>query len=410
MPSTAARVFSTAPDNRIEVKGRLNVPLTQTLAASLSGALVKQDGYVDQIPTGQELGDHNNLVGKLAVRWKGEDQELNFTVDGTRTREAGAAFVLRGVFFGSAIFNPQNQPLLPPGSPQTPGFYTINPPADIPVDNFSLFHNYLATLVTNQGNCLGLGSPTYNPQGDQKNPNCYGNQYVGEAGKVSNGTLRSISNDNLWGTHLTYDWNITDTLRIKSITAYRHLQSQFQRDGDESPLTIYHLIDELSQHQFSEELQIEGESFAKTLKWVGGIYYFDENAVNPNIVDFAPVTALSGGESANEQHRRLRAGNLRRHEPASRSRPAVATHAIARHSLRINTFSTTREAHSRLACRCCRRSKSSATFSKFTPLLNGSYHLTAGCDGLRDLQPGIQIRRLHPTRIPASAGHTLVWT
>ncbi len=165
------------------------------------------------------------------------------------------------------------------------------------MDNFSLFHNYLATLVTNQGNCLGLGSPAYNPAGDQTNPNCYGTQYRGESNKVSYATLRSISNDNLWGTHLTYDWNITETLRVKSITAYRHLQSQFQRDGDESPLTIYHLIDQLSQHQFSEELQIEGESFAEALKWVGGVYYFDENAINPNIVDFAPVEALSGGES-----------------------------------------------------------------------------------------------------------------
>jgi iron complex outermembrane recepter protein len=103
-------------DNRIEVKGRLNVPLSPSLAASISGALIKQDGYVNQILTGQELGDHNNLVGKFALRWKGEDQELNFTVDGTRTREAGPAFVLRRVYFGSAIFNPGNQPLLPPRS------------------------------------------------------------------------------------------------------------------------------------------------------------------------------------------------------------------------------------------------------------------------------------------------------
>jgi iron complex outermembrane receptor protein len=285
-------------DDRVEVKTRLNVPLTSSLAASLSGAVIKQGGYVNQIATGEWLGNHNNLVGKLAVRWKGEAQELNFSIDGTRTRENGPAFVLKGVSFQSGIFNPRNLPLLPPGSPQTPGFYTINPPADIPVDNFALFNNYLATLVTKTGNCLGLGSPTYNPAGDQKNPACYGPQYFGASKLVSYGTLPSFSNDNLWGAHVTYDWNITDTLRLKSITAYRHLQSEFQRDGDESPLTIYHLIDRLSQHQVSEELQLEGESFDKALKWVGGVYAFSEDAVNPNIVDFAPVEALSGGEAA----------------------------------------------------------------------------------------------------------------
>ena len=284
-------------DDRVEIKSRLNVPLGRSLAASLSGAVIKQGGYVDQIATGEWLGNHNNLVGKLSVRWQGEGQELNFSVDGTRTRENGAAFVLKSVSFQSGIFNPRGLPLLPPGSPQTPGFYTINPPADIPVDNFSTFNNYLATLVSRTGNCLGLGSPSYNPAGDQKNPACYGPQYYGAARLVSYGTLGSFSNDNLWGAHVTYDWNITDTVRLKSITAYRHLQSAFQRDGDESPLTIYHLIDQLSQHQLSEELQLEGESLSNALKWVGGIYSFSEDSVNPNTVDFAPIEALSGGEA-----------------------------------------------------------------------------------------------------------------
>jgi iron complex outermembrane recepter protein len=293
---TTSALYGT--DNRVEVKTRLNMPLTSSLAASVSAAVLKQGGYVDQVATGEWLGNHNDLVGKLAVRWKGDNQELNFAVDGTRTRENGPAFVLKGVNFQSGLFNPQNLPLLPPGSPQTPGFYTINPPADIPSDNFSLFNNYFATLITKAGNCLGLGSPTYNPAGDQKNPACYGPQYtVGANQRVSYGTLPSYSNDNLWGIHLTYDWDITDTLRLKSITAFRHLQSAFQRDGDESPLVIYQLTDELTQHQFSEELQLEGESFDKALKWVGGLYYFTEDAVNPNTVNFAPVEVLSGGEA-----------------------------------------------------------------------------------------------------------------
>jgi iron complex outermembrane recepter protein len=362
-------------DNRIEVKGHLNLPLTSTLAGSLSGALIKQDGYVDQVLTGQELGDHNNLVGKMALRWKSDNQEVNFSVDGTRTRENGPAFVLRGIYYGSAIFNPQNQPLLPPGSPQTPGFYTINPPADIPVDNFSLFHNYLATLVTNQGNCLGLGSPTYNPAGDAKNPNCYNNQYVGEANKVSYGTLRSISNDNLWGTHLTYEVDVTDYLRVKSITAYRHLQSEFQRDGDESPLTIYHLIDQLSQRQFSEELQLEGESLAKALKWVGGVYYFDESAINPNIVDFAPVEALSGGLAGT----------------SSIAGFAQATYDLTKELSFTAGGRYTRDRKTFTPNQYVLDSKGGpfpvglpllppveveATFSKFTPLANVAYHLT----------------------------------
>ncbi|MEA3173013.1 MAG: iron complex outerrane recepter protein [Gammaproteobacteria bacterium] len=289
-------------DNRREVKAKVNLPITSTISASLSAALIKQDGYVDDVGTGQELGDRNNLVGKMALRWQGDNMELNFSIDGTRTRENGAAFVLRDIKFGSAIFNPAGLPLAPPGSGTVPGHYTINPPADAPVDNFSLFNNYIATLVAGAGNCLGLGSASYNPAGDQTNKACYGPQYFGEAGKVSQGTLPSISDDDLWGAHLTYDWTINDDLRFKSISAYRHVSSHFQRDGDESPLTIYHLTDNLSQYQVSEELQLDGDSFDRALKWVTGLYYFDEKAVNPNLVDFAPITVLSGGASETKSY------------------------------------------------------------------------------------------------------------
>jgi iron complex outermembrane recepter protein len=288
-------------DNHREVKAKVNLPISATVSASLSAAMIKQDGYVDDVGTGQELGDRNNLVGKMALRWQGDDMELNFSIDGTRTRENGAAFVLRDINFNSALFNPGKLPLAPPGSGTVPGHYTLNPPNDLPTDNFSLFNNYIAFL-TGAGNCIGLGSAGYNPAGDQTNKACYGPQYLGEAGKVSYGTLPSINDDDLWGAHLTYDWTINDDLRFKSISAYRHLSSHFQRDGDESPLTIYHLTDNLSQYQVSEELQLDGDSFDKALKWVTGLYYFDEKAVNPNLVDFSPITVLSGGASETKSY------------------------------------------------------------------------------------------------------------
>jgi iron complex outermembrane recepter protein len=297
---TASVLYGT--DNDREVKAKLNLPISSNLAATLSGALVKQDGYVKDTGTGQELGDTNNLVGKFALRWQGEGSELNFSIDGTRTRENGPAFVLRSISFNSAIFNPKGLPLLPPGSPATPGKYVINPPADAPVDNFSLFNNYIATLLANAGNCLGLGSPTYNPAGDQTNPACYGPQYYGESSKTSAGTLRSLTDDNLWGAHLTYDLTLSDSLRFKAITAYRHLQSNFQRDGDESPLTIYHLTDELSEYQVSEEWQLDGDAFSKALKWVAGLYFFEDSAVNPNLVDFSPITVQSGGKAGTRSY------------------------------------------------------------------------------------------------------------
>ncbi|HEV7356839.1 MAG TPA: TonB-dependent receptor [Steroidobacteraceae bacterium] len=361
-------------DNDREIKAKINLPLSATVSASLAGALVKQDGYVNDVGTGQQLGDTNNLVGKFALRWQGERTELNFTVDGTRTRENGPAFILKSVNFNSAIFNTAGLPLLPPGSPPTPGKYVINPPADVPVDNFSLFNNYIATLVANAGNCLGLGSPTYNPAGDQTNKACYGPQYYSNGQNFSQGTLPSITDDNIWGTHLTFDWSISDNLRFKSITAYRHLQSNFQRDGDESPLTIYHLTDELSEKQFSEEIQLDGDALANALKWVAGLYYFDDSAVNPNLVDFSPITVQSGGSSSTKSYAAF----------------AQATYNITQQLALTAGLRYTRDKKSFTPNEFVVNSKGgpfpdglpvlpstpvNRTFSKATPLVNLSYHI-----------------------------------
>jgi iron complex outermembrane receptor protein len=290
-------------DNRIDVKGSVNVPIANGLYLKVAGARFRQDGYVSMPATGQKLGDKDSWTGRAALRYvPNETVEFNLTMDGTRTRENGAPLVVRGVNFNSGIFNPQNLPLLPPGSPPTPGFYVINPPADVPTDNFSLLNNYVMTLLAQAGNCLGLGSPAYNPQGDQSNPACYGSQYYGEAKKTNYGTLHSISDSDIWGVNFSVDWNINDALRLKSISAYRKLKSTFQRDEDGSPLGISNLFDTMNQHQFSQELQLQGTTAGNKLKWILGAYYFDEQAVNPNIVDFFPVKILSGGTIWNKSY------------------------------------------------------------------------------------------------------------
>lgn len=294
----SAKASATAgSDRRHEVKAWVNVPLTRTMAATMSVASIQQDGYVSQPAAGEDLGDRGRLVGRVALRWQSDEVELNVAADGTRIRENGAPFVLRGVNFASNAFNPQGLPLLPPGSAPRPGFYVINPPADVPVDNFSLFNNYIATLVAQAGNCLGLGAPVYSPAADQSNPACYGPQYVAASSRRNLGTFPSRSDDDLWGVQASLDWQLADQLNLKSISAYRHLHSDFQRDGDASPLTIFHLADELSQRQFSQELQLQGRSLHDSLKWIVGLYYFNERAINPNIVDFAAIKALSGGTS-----------------------------------------------------------------------------------------------------------------
>jgi iron complex outermembrane receptor protein len=93
---------------------------------------------------------------------------------------------------------------------------------------------------------------------------------------------------------------MTDSLTLKSITAWRDLESEFARDGDHSPYRISQFYDDLRQQQFTQELQLLGESFSDRLKWIVGLYYFTEDGDNRNELDFTVSRFRSGGAFDNE--------------------------------------------------------------------------------------------------------------
>lgn len=84
-------------------------------------------------------------------------------------------------------------------------------------------------------------------------------------------------------------------MQLKSITAYRHIEGDYARDGDHSSLTILQRQDNLVQSQFSQEFQILGKALDNRLKYVAGLYYFNETGNDINNLDFTPVTFRSGG-------------------------------------------------------------------------------------------------------------------
>lgn len=284
----ASAQVTTGRYSRFDVKGMINVPLGETLAARLSVGSFIRDGYVTRTSDKKDLGNVNTQTGRLQLRWTpSSDFEVNIAVEGTDDRSNGPALTLSGIDYRSAVFNPQGLPMLPPGSPATPGAYVVNPPFDAPVDNFALLNNYIATFLGGQ-NCLGFNP--YSPQGS--GAACYGDQYVSRT--TDAGTAPQYSRNKIWAASGTIEWNL-GAAKLKSITAYRHLKGRFARDGDHSPLTITHFFDSLTDEQFSQEVQLTGDAFADRVKYAVGAYYFDETGNNVNILDFTPVNFQSGG-------------------------------------------------------------------------------------------------------------------
>ena len=288
-------------DNQVNFIGTINVPLSDTVFVRTSAGLFKRDGYIDRPFDGTKLGNDNRLTGRLAIRFEpSSDFDATISFDGTRIRENGPPALLRSAGFASRIFNPQGLPVLPPGSPPTTGFYVLNPPGpngpgDLPVDNFSLYHNYVATYLSGQ-NCISGFFAPYNPENGSGNPACFSNQFATEGQRVNLGSAPAFSDFDIWGGSLILNYDF-GPVALKSITAYRETSAKYGTDNDGSPLLISQFLGELEQSQFSQEFNITGNSLNGLLDWVIGAFYMREKASNPEPVGFAALSLLaSAGE------------------------------------------------------------------------------------------------------------------
>jgi len=85
----------------------------------------------------------------------------------------------------------------------------------------------------------------------------------------------------------TYD--LTDSISLKSITAYRQIAWRIGTDLDGTPETLQEVTDAQHQFQVSQEFQINGKAFDNKLDYVGGLYYFRERGY---VHDYVPFESL----------------------------------------------------------------------------------------------------------------------
>jgi iron complex outermembrane receptor protein len=97
----------------------------------------------------------------------------------------------------------------------------------------------------------------------------------------------NFSNVRTWGTSATADWRLSETASIKSITAYRRLESKFGTDAAATPIDMIDTSFTMNQKQFSQELQLNATTFHERLKSVLGAYYFTEQGGLLDTVTFA---------------------------------------------------------------------------------------------------------------------------
>ena len=246
--------FELGSDNQTNGTFALDIPISDQLLTQVSGTVRNRDGYVKNIITGRDMGDDDSRGVRFAALFTPSDNlEFFFTADHTHERENGAPNVLVGI------------------NDRAPFVAIAN--------------------AASAGCPVSFPPPQSSPLG---NSACANSQWELAPHKVAaNADL--VSELDVYGTALHVDWDL-DLLNIKSISSYRKVDSSSRRDGDNTPLTIAHTGDVLQQDQFSQELQFSGTLLDDRLNWMFGLYYFTEEAENPNIVDLSIGSILSGGE------------------------------------------------------------------------------------------------------------------
>jgi len=290
----------------IQTRGTVDLPLTDGLGATVSFATKNRKGYLqriafpgaenfastpitnykaagyDGIGLGREGGDNSwNVRGKIKYNADGafratlsadysdvDQEQLANKLIATTPNAYGGIFNVFAGTYNCAIAEP-----VPVGTNCGGGPPTF---AYLPAIGglTSLFNNPTVYGVNTDADTRNNRLP-------------YDNRFITNDIDTSYANGNNYSKLQSYGGALTLEYDLTDTLTVKSITGYRELHWNVGTDLDNSPLNFLHTSFTMNQYQFSQEVQLLGTALDRKLNYVLGAYYFKEAGDLHDYVTFA---------------------------------------------------------------------------------------------------------------------------
>ena len=196
-----------------EAKIALSGPVSDTLALGFAAMGSARGGYVTDPVNGQEYNDKHTFATRAALAWTPNDRfRVNASIDYTKDKS--------GLTVGQA----QNT--------LTSAFGAVLYPVPLNVPEY----NFKTTTTPG---------------------------------------LPNVTRFEHWGAAVTVGYDLTDSLSLKSITAYRNLDNDDYIDFDATALQLTDALVAVDQDQVSEELQLAYDQGPWQV--VGGVYYLREN-------------------------------------------------------------------------------------------------------------------------------------
>ena len=243
---------------RRDMRATLNMPIDDTLSARVSAASLRRDGYGRRLTDGEQMGDKDATIARAQVAWQPSERlKAKLTFDTTRVRQGSAPLTL----------------------------------IDVAASGMPFLNLYNALVAPTLGIRAPDGSTIVN------------SAWLTSDIDVTHASGTSINDLDSDGIALTLDWRVGRTA-LRSITAWRKLDAEFARDGDNTPFTFRETYNNDRQSQFSQELQWSGSDDSLDLDWVSGLYFFRENAsergralLAPGLYDALEALSLAPGET-----------------------------------------------------------------------------------------------------------------
>jgi len=244
--------------DRLDADFVVNLPLTEQLWTRLSGVSISRDGYIDNVFDGEDYQDEDRQSLMWQTRWlASENLTLDLNVNWAETEQA---------------MRPQKCVLVPQ------------------------FQGWQAELF----NTLAIQPSTGRTVDD----------FCRDASEAGGGDINTVISDlggdyfaENKGVSFIAEWDISDDLSFKSVSAWRSTEASQDDELDHIGIPFLHRTNSVhpfsgaaETDQYSQEFQLLGSAFDDRLQYVTGLYWFREETggrVNVNFLGpFDP--AVSG--------------------------------------------------------------------------------------------------------------------
>jgi iron complex outermembrane recepter protein len=282
-----------------QVRGSVDIPLAENLYSSLTADVKTRAGYAERLAypdsrtfnsrpytaypaaafeSPSKEGDEDNRTVRAKVMYEADRFRLTMSADYQFTQGTAPTKLLQTTENVLGTFaNLYNACIsLPTATLQSAGL--LNACSSSGTQYPSVRHD-LATPVARLAGLAGVNADA-NPTNDVLP---YDSRFITSDPDTSYANGNNFSELTNRGITVNGEFDLSDDISLKSISAYRDSRWLSGLDGDGSPLNMSTYSFNQSQHQFSQELQLIGGALDDRLTYVVGAYYFKESG---SLVDF----------------------------------------------------------------------------------------------------------------------------